>query len=100
MRAPLIWFDMRLKDRLSVSSSEKRSFKFMSKRGRGRRLLLLLPWPLPPCCEYPVARYPAPMPLISVVSARASASDVEVYAVPGEVDDCAASCICALARSA
>lgn len=33
----LTWLLTRLKDRLSVSSSENRSFKFMSKRGAGRR---------------------------------------------------------------
>lgn len=31
----LIWFDIRLKDRLSVSSSENKSRKFISNLGTG-----------------------------------------------------------------
>ena len=36
-RMAFTWLDTRLKERLSVSSSEKRSLRFMSKRGAGRR---------------------------------------------------------------
>jgi hypothetical protein len=58
----LIWLDMRLKLRLSVSSSEKRSRRFMSNLGTGR-----LDW---------VNMLFAGKPVISV-SERASTSDVE-----------------------
>lgn len=90
-RIELTWLLTRLKDRLSVSSSEKRSLRFMSNRGIGLRCR---------CWVYKFAFLDV-YPCIST-SDLVSISDDDLYVVVGDCDaGCAWECRdCGIARKA